>query len=147
MSREVFDRIAALGGVELRHPYLDRRLMEFACRVPVSVHTRIDRNRALQRDMLTGLLPDSIVERTTKASFSAVWLREIERQLPAALSSTRLVQLGWLDGERAGQAMARTAEVVRARRGGANLIALWGLVQVEALLGRYEPGVSDRHRR
>jgi asparagine synthase (glutamine-hydrolysing) len=145
MTREIQDRIGARAGVELRHPYLDRRLMEFACRIPTTVHTAPGRLRSLQRAGLADLLPAEIVERTTKASFRALWLREIERHLPpAAISDSRLVALGWIDPAQALAAYERTRKAVARGSGGANSFALWGLVQMEWWLGRSQgPGCGS----
>ncbi len=135
MVREVLDRIGARAGVEIRHPYLDRRLMEFACRIPAEVHTTPGRNRRLQRDGLADLLPPGIAERTSKASFRALWYREISRHLPAdAMAQTSLARLGWIDPSGALAAYDKTERAVARRSGGGHAFGLWGLVQVEALL-------------
>ena len=138
MTRELIDRTAARGGVELRHPYLDRRVMEFACRLPVTAHQSGGRNRSLQRDVLAGMVPEEIAERRSKASFSALWLREIDRHLPERLAGCASVERGWIDPALASAVRHRTRQLVTARQGGGEVISLWGLVQVEALLRRLD---------
>jgi asparagine synthase (glutamine-hydrolysing) len=136
MSLEIFDRIAARAGVEYRHPYLDRRLVEFGCRVPVWVHATAWANRCLQRGALRELLPPGVAGRTSKARFSEVWLRDIETHLPhaAAWSSSLVVSNGWIDPRRADAALERTRERVAGASGAGPIFMLWGMVQAEAVL-------------
>lgn len=135
MSFEIFDRTAALGGVECRHPYFDRRLVEFGCRVPVTVHATPALNRRLQRGGLCDLLPPGIAARRTKARFSEVWLRDIDRHLPEACwPDTHVVRNGWVDLFKAQAAMARTRAEIAGPQGAGQIFFLWGMVQTESVL-------------
>jgi asparagine synthase (glutamine-hydrolysing) len=135
MSREIFDRAAAVAGVEARHPYLDVRLVEFGCRVPTVQHHTPDRSRRLQRDGLAGILPAEIVDRRSKASFSEVWLREVERHLPEGeWDRTRLAELGWIDWDATRRILGTTRTAIATGAGGGQAAMLWGMVQVEAAL-------------
>ena len=145
MTRTMLDRIAASAGVEARHPYLDRRLMEFAARVPASVHAEPGRQRTLQRDALADLLPAGTVERRSKASFSEVWWQEIQRHTPPdGLGSGRVAQLGWVDRRLLEAAVERTSAAMQARAGAGQSLALWGVIQVEALVRRLDAAVPAR---
>jgi asparagine synthase (glutamine-hydrolysing) len=135
MTMEILDRTAARAGVEFRHPYLDRRLVDFACRIPVSVHYTRTQTRRLQREGLREVLPPSIAERTSKASFGQIWLREIDRHLPDAdWSACDVAQAGWVDLSEAQAAMERTRTVMADRMGGGKIIGMWGIVQAEAVV-------------
>ncbi|MDQ4105268.1 MAG: asparagine synthase-related protein [Actinomycetota bacterium] len=135
MSFEIFDRTAALAGVEYRHPYFDRRLVEFGCRVPVTVHATPTLNRRLQREALRDLLPAGVAARRTKARFSEVWLREVDRHLPnASWPDTHVVRNGWVDLREARAGMARTRAEIAGPRGAGQIFFLWGMVQVESVL-------------
>jgi asparagine synthase (glutamine-hydrolysing) len=144
MSLEVFDRIAARAGVEYRHPYLDRRLVEFGCRVPVWVHATSTANRCLQRGALRDTLPHDIVRRRSKASFSEVWLRDLESHLPHRdWPRSALVTQGWIDAARADVALARTRRRVAGPNGAGPIFMLWGMVQIEAVLRALRAGDQD----
>ena len=140
MTKEVLDRIAAAGGVEARHPYLDRRLVELAARAPAGVHVTATADRALQRSGLRGLVPDRIVERTTKAAFNEVWHTEIVRQLRPSCDSIRPVDAGWLDPSAVAELLQVTSDRIRAGASGGAVLPLWGIVQVDALMRRFAPG-------
>lgn len=140
MTRLMLDRIAARAGVEARHPYLDRRIMEFAARIPASVHSEVGRNRTLQRDALTDLLPPTTTDRRSKAAFSEVWWQEIQRHTPSSgFESGRLARLGWIDERETRHAVEQTAAIMGAGAGAGQSLALWGLVQIEALVGHLAP--------
>ncbi len=135
MSFEIFDRTAAFAGVEYRHPYFDRRLVEFGCRVPVTVHATPTLNRRLQREGLGNLLPPGIAARRSKARFSEVWLRDVDRHLPdASWPDTHVVRNGWVDLLEARAAMARTRAEIAGPRGAGLIFFLWGVVQAESVL-------------
>jgi len=135
MSMEIFDRTAARVGVEYRHPYFDRRLVEFACRVPVTVHAAPCLGRRLQRTGLRDLLPQGVAARRSKARFSEVWLRSVERHLPdASWPETSIVRNGWIDLGEARAALGHTRAKIAGPSGAGQIFFLWGMVQVESVL-------------
>ncbi len=69
------DRASMLVSLELRTPFLDRRLVEFAATVPMTVHQR-DGGKFLVRSVLRRVLPSAM--RRNKTAFrvpAAEWLR------------------------------------------------------------------------
>ncbi len=66
----IMETLAAAGGVagvEVRDPFLDRRLMEFCLALPASQKIRQGRTRVVMRHALGALLPREIRERPGKA--------------------------------------------------------------------------------
>jgi asparagine synthase (glutamine-hydrolysing) len=57
---ERYDRVAAAAGVEPRHPFLDRRVLDFCLRLPGDQKLRDGWPKAILRRSLAGLLPDEI---------------------------------------------------------------------------------------
>lgn len=137
MSTEVYDRAAALAGVEYRHPYYDRRLVEFGCRTPIMTHASPTLNRCLQRGALRDVLPASIATRRSKARFSDVWMREFDNHI-TELANTRVARAGWLDLAEAQASIRKTREALSRPQGGGSIYFLWGLVQAEAVLRALE---------
>ncbi|MGI9521097.1 MAG: asparagine synthase (glutamine-hydrolyzing) [Hyphomicrobiaceae bacterium] len=93
MGREVDERIASSVGIELRQPFLDSNLVQFSFAIPQNYLLRGRTNKSVHRKALTGLLPQSVVTRTTKAEFSILFRRhfsEIEQLLLGKMSET-----GW----------------------------------------------------
>ena len=68
-----YDRLSAYSGIELRNPYLDRRLVDFMLNIPGRYLFRDGTSRHLQRQALKGTLPESIRNRTSKANFTKLY--------------------------------------------------------------------------
>jgi asparagine synthase (glutamine-hydrolysing) len=75
------DHVAGRHGVEARHPFLDRRLLEFVWSIPQEQLFRAGQNRVLHRRAMAGILPETIRAREDKTifdSFVAFSLRDKE---------------------------------------------------------------------
>ncbi|MGI9086002.1 MAG: asparagine synthetase B family protein [Aeromicrobium sp.] len=78
---ELTDRLAAERGVEVRYPFLDRRLIELGLRLPDD-HVRAgDDSRGLHRLAFGQRLPDAVAARTDKAEFTGSFSRRIGSSL------------------------------------------------------------------
>lgn len=69
---EVFERMAAYWGVELRHPFSDVRLAEFCLAVPPRLKLRGGMSRYIFREALDGVLPEAIRLRGGKGDLAGV---------------------------------------------------------------------------
>jgi len=65
---ELYNRIAGGSGLELRHPFLDRRLIEFCLGLPSEQRLRDGWNRLIQRHAMAGILPEAVRWRRSKSS-------------------------------------------------------------------------------
>jgi len=74
---EVYDKLAAVLGVEHRHPYFDSELIAFCLALPPEQRLSEGWDRVVQRRAFTGLVPEPIRARQSKS----VWSRNFERQL------------------------------------------------------------------
>lgn len=75
---EAGDRTAAEYGIELRHPFFDRRLVEFAISLPESQRWRGSTTKYVLRQAMRERLPESVYARTGKADASAYAARLVE---------------------------------------------------------------------
>lgn len=97
---ETAEREAAEHGIDERHPFLDRRVVEFGLRLPDDQRWRGDLTRFVVRQALAEWLPPSIRTRRSAGEGSARLLTAL-----AAMESSRLVNglaiadCGWVDGE------------------------------------------------
>lgn len=66
--------------VELKYPFLDKRILEFCLTVPLSLKIRDGYDRYLIRKGLDKILPPQIQWRTTKNPFSPDYMRRFNRQ-------------------------------------------------------------------
>ncbi len=98
---EVEERLDSWLGIEGRHPFHDRRIVEFAVQLPESQRWRHGQQRFVLRQAMRGLLPESIRQRTTKGDFS-VSFENAFRVLggSAMFDSLAIEATGWVNGGR-----------------------------------------------
>lgn len=90
---EQTDRIAAERHVEVRYPYLDRRLVELVLRLPEE-HIRIDGvHRGLHRLAFGARLPSDLAARTDKGDLTQAFVRKMMREVPRDRAVTLLSRL------------------------------------------------------
>ncbi|MBT9314730.1 lasso peptide isopeptide bond-forming cyclase [Leptothoe spongobia] len=71
VNLEAVDRCAAAFGLEARHPFLDRRLVEFCLAVPSDQKFRRGFGRIIMRQGLNNILPKAVQWRGDKANMTA----------------------------------------------------------------------------
>jgi asparagine synthase (glutamine-hydrolysing) len=64
------DSQCVAAGIETRHPFFDRRLVEFCLSLPALQKRRNGYGRSIMRRSLRGLLPQTVANRRSKAEFS-----------------------------------------------------------------------------
>ncbi|MEV7398556.1 asparagine synthase-related protein [Aeromicrobium sp. NPDC092404] len=105
---EQTDRLAAERHVEVRYPFLDRRVVDLVLRLPEE-HVRADGDhRGLHRLAFAGRLPDSVVGRFDKAELSAPFVRKVSTALDRAAA---VAALQALDGRVDQAAFLRTYDL------------------------------------
>lgn len=72
---DTLDRAAARQGIEARYPFFDRRVVELCLGQPASAKLSGGRTRALLREAMRGVLPETVRLRRDKADFWPVALR------------------------------------------------------------------------
>lgn len=123
-------RIALKAGVELRYPYLDSRLLEYAMSLPAGLLWEAGRDKALFRRATEGILPESVRTQSAAVHFDPLIDRGIEKSelFDELLTNSRLVELGIAD-ERAYR--THVSELLE-RDGGSQ--PLWTLIEMELWL-------------
>jgi asparagine synthase (glutamine-hydrolysing) len=96
--RQDAERMGTHAGVELRHPYYDRRLVEWLLALPDDLRFRERQSKYISRMALAGLMPPAILQRRDKGDFTNPMLRI----MLAAYRRTdwrhlRVVERGWVD--------------------------------------------------
>lgn len=100
---ELNERECARIGLEGRHPFYDRRVIEFAFAIPEDQRCRPHETKYVMRQAgRGGLLPESVRQRRGKAEFSHMLvhgLKDVTAALggEAAFDSFNVVQRGWVD--------------------------------------------------
>ncbi len=77
------DLNAMFYSIENRSPFLDRHLFEFACRVPTRHLVQHGRAKAVLRDAMRGIVPDTVLDNRTKVGFNAPILELLDVTDPA----------------------------------------------------------------
>lgn len=91
------ERMAAERGIDLRHPFFDRRLVEFAIALPETQRRRDRTSKYVLRQAMRGLLPESVYARTDKADASAFVPQALDcLGGAAALRRLHIEALGWV---------------------------------------------------
>jgi asparagine synthase (glutamine-hydrolysing) len=87
-------------GVEKRHPFMDRRVVEYALALPEEQRWRWDQLKFVVRRAMQGLVPERILRRDTKADFSHVFAEALQVQESERLFDSLLMErMRWVDGE------------------------------------------------
>lgn len=130
-AKEQLDRLSAISGLELRHPFYDRRLVELAFASPEEARIGETGNRAAMREAMRPRLPPEIAARVTKADpsrlFAAAARADDVRQ---HLAVPALAGLGWVRPA----AVAALADRVLAAGDDVAGPLLWRVLGVEAWL-------------
>ena len=98
---EQIETLARRFGLELRHPFLDKRLMQFVIALPNDQRHRAEGDRFILRNSMRRLMPDKVRTRIGKSDLAGVIDRELRvkqvREVRALLASSRLAKLGAVD--------------------------------------------------
>jgi len=89
LARESEDRIASHFGIELRKPFLNTAMVQFAFSTPERLRLRGETNKVLHRSAMAGLLPPRVQERKTKADFMVTFRNHTE-EIKQTLSANML---------------------------------------------------------
>jgi asparagine synthase (glutamine-hydrolysing) len=130
------DEVARFG-LEPRHPFLDRRLVEFVLSIPPEQLFCGDRRKLILRRAMAGILPEDIRQRRAKTmfdSFGGLSLREKEvEQINRLLKGPLLGKMGIVDAER----LRSTYENYRAGREVRAAVTLFPPITLELWLRKY----------
>jgi hypothetical protein len=85
-------------GADERFPYFDRRLVEFALRLPEPLRWSHARSKVVLRHAAAGRVPERVTRGTVIHDYSFLlvpWLRQLA---PRRAEQCRVVDRGWVDG-------------------------------------------------
>ncbi len=143
-GREAMHRVAQDAGLELRHPFFDRRLVEFLLALPDDLRMRHGRQRYLLRQACADVLPPPVRDRQDKPVFDRVQWDALHAADPDRLlrEPLQVEDRGWVVRGAAAAMWARVRHALDERRTCEDpaLGALWQVLGAEALLR----GLSSR---
>lgn len=98
------DRLCGHYGIEPRHPFADRRLIEYLLQIPQELLFRAGRRKRILRSALPGILPEKIRLRNYKTRFAPFWNYSLQQRTSAKLrkllQEPLLARLGLVDVKR-----------------------------------------------
>jgi len=140
------DRNSASFGIEVRHPFLDRRLLEYVLAIPGEQLFRLGCHKSLLRRSVMGILPERLRQRETKTRFTPfldfVLLEGSAGEIGEMMRSPLAADLGFLDGGK----LRSTYLGFLDRRTEESRRALWYAITLEIWLRRCEAVRHDRRR-
>ncbi len=97
-SLEFSDRLEAPLGIEHRHPYYDRRLVEFAVALPESLRWRAGEAKYLLRRAAAPYARDFVRQPLGRVDYSPLLVRALAvHSAGRAFATSRLAAAGWVD--------------------------------------------------
>ena len=111
LLREGIFRTADDAGMEARHPFYDRRLVEFALTLPDDLRFRHGQTRYILRQAMGTRLPPVIAARRDKGDGTTLIAQALMRVLNGlSLKSLRVADAGWVNGDAVRAACAEFSE-------------------------------------
>jgi asparagine synthase (glutamine-hydrolysing) len=127
-AREMQERLSSSVGMEFRHPMWDAKLVQFAFTTPTRLHLRGKTNKSLHRIAMSGVLPELVLDRHTKAEFS-VCSRQHLQCMGDDLTVRIPMERSWIDQSRA----CAMFEQCQKFSGGSERWMLWSLFGCDAI--------------
>jgi asparagine synthase (glutamine-hydrolysing) len=113
-GNELGSRSESWFSVEKRHPFLDRRVVEFALALPEEQRWQRDQPKFVLRRAMEGFLPETIRRRVTKADFSHVFAETLEAIGGGHLFDSLTIEyMRWVDGTMVREMYRRMAQDYR----------------------------------
>jgi asparagine synthase (glutamine-hydrolysing) len=98
-------------GLEVRHPFFDQRIVEFAWAIPEDQCRRLGQERLILRNAMEGILPELIRSRITKAVFNQPFFESLKfNRGKVEWENLSIARLGWVDASRLKAALTNLME-------------------------------------
>ncbi len=128
---EVNERECAFAGLEARHPFYDRRIIEFSFAIPEEQRCRPGETKYIMRRAGRDILPESVRRRTNKAEFSSMMVHALREVVEAIGGKERfhaleVVRRGWVE-----PGQLRMIYDQRVGDMNSNLWPLWSVFELE----------------
>lgn len=131
---ETIERSSARAGVEMWHPFMDLRIVEFGLALPAEHRWREGRNKDLLRRAMAPYLPEAVAARTTSPDGTHLLFDGLQTEGGRALfEGMTIAALGWVDEAVLLARFDRAAVLYHAgdRRFASLAISLWRVAAIE----------------
>ncbi|QLA15096.1 asparagine synthase (glutamine-hydrolyzing) [Desulfolutivibrio sulfoxidireducens] len=134
------DRCSMMHSLEVRAPFLDRDLAEFACRLPITMKLRGETRKYILKKAVADILPKEILTRPKRGFLipSAMWLREsLKPHMDELLGEAFLKKQGLFNPKTVAALRAEHQNGTRDHRK-----ELWTLLVLQLWLKAHNPSIS-----
>lgn len=131
IAREAEERSVARQGLELRLPFSDPKIVQFALSTPERIRSLGRTTKRFHRLAMRGLLPPAVLTRTTKADFMGTFRRQIDQCEPELAAIVAARRHAWIDAGAAADCLWRRSEPGLAGRAEWRI---WSLAGCDALV-------------
>lgn len=115
-AMEMYNKSGAVKGLEFLLPFLDRDLLQYLIQIPGEQIAPNGVHRGLLREAMRGILPDEIVTRRSKGSFTSIENQMLAQQYQEITnffaSNDLLMREGYVDGEALKSTLAELPKAV-----------------------------------
>ena len=118
--------------LELRHPFRDRRLVEYVLRLPAYQLLHYGQYKLVLRNAMRGLLPESIRTRAYPTSLATLFYRGVEREKSMLETSLKMTGAAWATFVRANRLLDDWQAFINPAREKPVSILLWNCLSFEA---------------
>jgi asparagine synthase (glutamine-hydrolysing) len=101
LGRELEERLSSSLRLELRKPFFNEKIVQFAFSTPERFRSKGHATKWLHRQAMKGLLPDTILNRTTKADFMVAFRRQLDTMKAELMDDIVPRRAAWIQTERA----------------------------------------------
>jgi asparagine synthase (glutamine-hydrolysing) len=130
---ELNDKAAAMYGLEMAFPFLDRDLLSFLMAIPGDMQTWGGIPKVFLRKGLRGIVPEPILARRGKADFTDLVNEGMERELPELVECLRspglAIRLGYVKHDATFKELNR----LKGRIEGPDCSVAWALQEILSL--------------
>jgi asparagine synthase (glutamine-hydrolysing) len=101
LGRELEERLSSSLRLELRKPFFNEKIVQFAFSTPERFRSKGHATKWLHRQAMKGLLPDTILNRNTKADFMVAFRRQLDTMKAELMDDIVPRRAAWIQTERA----------------------------------------------
>jgi asparagine synthase (glutamine-hydrolysing) len=133
LAYALINRQAASGGVEYRHPFNDRRVLEYALAVPETQRRGPAGVKHMLRGAMRPYLPEPVIRRQIQADYSVLFVKTLEAiEAEKFLGQLAIGAQGWVKPAAAIQAYQRMKQLYARNEPGYGTL-YWGLWNICAI--------------
>ncbi len=137
-ARELIERQDSVAGIEWRQPFWDRRIIEFAFATPEHLRFRATESKWLHRRAMAPLLPQRVVNRSTKAEFTMTFIRDWAQMRVLMRDEIFPRRVGWVNTPLVSKWIQEELRLDRGPWSSEMLWMIWGLLGVDGVAATME---------